>query len=359
MDDISSRKCNVLVDACDFCNKYLVLKYIQNASHILRVHYINSGKFINQINTPRDGSIKLEGSEKPNEIVYSYESFLVPETRYSYSFKTKRSKLIDVETRNWFVPNNYKLEQVFYESMDKTIIPMYIISRKDMQRDGNGIVLLEGYGGFGTAMMPKFDWSYIAFLDLVGTSIAIPGIRGGGEYGKKWHDTGRMNYKQNTFDDFQMAGKYLISEKYVHPKKLVAIGSSNGGLLIASCVNQSPELFKVAIIGNAVLDMLQFHKYHQGQWWLCEYGNPDNERHVKYLEKYSPLHNINPDTKYPSILVLTSEKDNIVKPIHSYQYFDELNKHHDQCLIKIHGTKLHILTYEDIVDIYTFIALNI
>lgn len=350
---------NVLVSAHDFCDKYLVLKYIQDASHILRVHHLKTGKFINQINIPKDGSIKLEESEKCNEFVYIYESFLVPRTRYSYSFKTKRSKLLETEPKKWFIPDNYKVEQVFYESLDKTIIPMYIISRKDMQRDGNGITLLEGYGGFGKAMLPKFDWSYIAFVDLVGTSIAIPNIRGGYEYGKNWHDSGRMNYKQNTFDDFQMAGKYLIEQKYVHPNKLVAFGASNGGLLIASCVNQAPELFKVAIIDNAVLNMLQFHKYHQGQWWLCEYGNPDDKRHVKYLEKYSPLHNINPNITYPSIFVLTSEKDNIVKPIHSYQYFDELNKYHDKCLIKIHNYKLHVLTYDDIVDTYTFIAIEI
>lgn len=350
---------NMLIDAIDIDNKYLVLKYIQNASHILQVHNLKNGKFINKVDAPKHCSIKYNASDNSNEFFYTCESFLMPKTTYCYSFKTKKSTLIETEELKWFQSDKYMLEQVFYESIDGTNIPMYIISRSDRKKNGEEICLVEGYGGFGTAMMPEFDWSYIAFLDLVGTCIAIPNIRGGGEFGHQWHNHGRMEYKQNTFDDFQMAGKYLINEKYVHPNKLAAFGSSNGGLLIGTCVNQSPELFKVAIIGNAVLDMLQFHKYHQGQWWLCEYGNPDNKKHIRYLENYSPLHNIDPKINYPHIFVLTSEKDNIVTPIHSYQYFDKLSQCHDKCLIKIHDSKLHTHTYDDIIDIYTFIALHI
>lgn len=350
---------NMLDSVCVFNKKYLVLKYIQDVSHILRIHSLKTGKFINQIDIPKYCSVHLEYSDNSNEFNYVYESYLIPETRYNYSFKTKKSKLIDTDNIKWFRPENYKLEQVFYESKDGTKVPMYIISRADQKKNGEDVVLLEGYGGFGLSIMPKFHWSYIAFLDLIGTSIAFPNIRGGNEYGNQWYNHGKMEFKQNTFDDFQMAGKYLIEQKYVHPNKLVAYGSSNGGLLIGACVNQAPELFKVAIIGNAVLDMLQFHKYYQGQWWLYEYGNPNNKRHVTYLEKYSPLHNIDSNINYPSIFILTSEKDNIVTPIHSYQYFDKMTQHNDNCLIKIDHSKLHVQTHEDILDIYTFIALNI
>lgn len=349
---------DVLVDVVDINDQYLILKYIHNAYHIVYVHDMKTGKFINKINLPINGSIKIKPTVDPNEIIFEYQSYLVPKEIYTYSLQSKELTLFETQKESWFDPTKYKLEQVFYTSKDGTNVPMYIISKNNSVKDGHNIGLIEGYGGFGAAQLPLFDWTYIAFLDLIGSYVAIPNIRGGNEYGKNWHNYGRMEFKQNSFDDFQMAGRYLIEQNYVHPEKLIAYGASNGGLLVATCVNQSPDLFKIAIIQNAVLDMLQFHKHYQGQWWLREYGNPENKKHFNHLMNYSPLHNIN-NKQYPAILILASEKDNIVKPIHSYQYYDKLKESHDNCFISIHHSKLHIQTFNDYIDIFTFISLKI
>ncbi|MGQ3015300.1 MAG: prolyl oligopeptidase family serine peptidase, partial [Flavobacteriales bacterium] len=216
----------------------------------------------------------------------------------------------------------YETRQVFYTSKDGTRIPMFITCKKGLKLDGNNPVYLYGYGGFNISVTPAFTPHIIPFLDKGGI-YAVANIRGGGEYGKEWHEAGTKLKKQNVFDDFIAAAEYLIREKYTNNKRIAISGRSNGGLLVGACMTQRPDLFKVALPGVGVLDMLHYHQFTIGYAWATDYGRSDNKDEFKALIKYSPLHNVK-KAEYPATLVVTADHDDRVVPAHSYKFISEL-----------------------------------
>jgi len=259
-----------------------------------------------------------------------------------------------------------KLSKFFYPSKDGTKVPMFIIHKKGLKFDGSNPVLLYGYGGFSVNLLPSFNPLLIPIFEQGGV-YAIANLRGGNEYGEKWHEAGRKLNKQNVFDDFISAGEYLIKEKYTSPEKLAIQGGSNGGLLVGAVINQRPELFKVAIPQVGVMDMLRFQKFTIGWNWIPEYGSSEqDEANFKNLYRYSPLHNIK-ETKYPATLVTTADHDDRVVPAHSFKYAATLQEKHrgdNPVLIRInvnsgHGASSTSKRIEETADIYSFIFYNL
>jgi prolyl oligopeptidase len=246
---------------------------------------------------------------------------------------------------------------------------MFLIYKKGIKLDGNNATLLYGYGGFNISITPSFSVNWITFIQHLNGVVAVANIRGGGEYGQDlWYNTGRLSKKQNVFDDFQYAAKYLISEKYTRPEKLAINGGSNGGLLVGACVVQAPELFGCAVTEVGVLDMLRFHKFTIGHAWTSDYGNPDDENDFQVLLKYSPLHNLKPQA-YPAVLVMTGDHDDRVVPLHSLKFLATLQhvaKDNEKPLMGLiqtksgHGAgKSTNQRIEEATDKFSFIALVI
>jgi len=266
-----------------------------------------------------------------------------------------------------FKSSDYSVEQVFYPSKDGTKIPMFIAYRNDFKKDGSMPCMLYGYGGFNISLTPYFAISKLFFVQHFGC-LAIPNIRGGGEYGEKWHNSGRLLNKQNGFDDFVGAAEYLIQEKYTRSEKLCIRGGSNGGLLVGACINQRPDLFGAAEAAVGVMDMLRFHKFTIGHAWCSDFGNPDKEEDFHYIYKYSPLHNIRPQ-QYPAVLLTTADHDDRVVPSHTLKFAaqlthvaGELTQQSAPLMARVEtkaghgGGKPTKKVIEEIVDVYSFLA---
>ena len=222
-----------------------------------------------------------------------------------------------------FNPEDYEVRQVFYESKDKTRVPMFIVHKKGIALNGKNPCFLTAYGGFNISLQPGFSPSTIVLLEN-GCVFAQPNLRGGGEYGETWHKAGMFEKKQNVFDDFIAAAEYLIKEKYTSSDKLAIEGGSNGGLLVGAVMTQRPELYKVALPAVGVMDMLRYHKFTVGWGWAVEYGSSDKEKDFKYLYAYSPLHNLKPGVAYPATMVTTADHDDRVVPAHSFKFIATL-----------------------------------
>lgn len=223
-----------------------------------------------------------------------------------------------------FDANNYESKQVFYNSKDGTKIPMMITYKKGIKLNGKNPTLLYGYGGFNVSLMPTFSVANAVWMELGGV-YAVPNLRGGGEYGKQWHDAGTKMQKQNVFDDFIAAAEYLINQKYTSPEYLAIKGGSNGGLLVGATMLQRPELFKVALPAVGVLDMLRYHTFTAGAGWAYDYGTADDSKEMfEYLKGYSPLHNVKKGVSYPATLITTGDHDDRVVPAHSFKFAAEL-----------------------------------
>jgi prolyl oligopeptidase len=224
-----------------------------------------------------------------------------------------------------FNPDDYVTEQVFYTSKDGTRVPMFLTHKKGTPRDGAQPTLLYGYGGFNIPLTPSFSVSRVAWMELGGT-YAVANLRGGGEYGEAWHRAGTKLNKQNVFDDFIAAAQWLIDNKYTNSSRLAIQGGSNGGLLVGACMTQRPDLFAACLPAVGVMDMLRFHKFTAGRFWVDDYGSSDNPEEFRALLAYSPYHNLRPGTRYPATLATTADTDDRVVPGHSFKFAARLQE---------------------------------
>ncbi|MVM32306.1 prolyl oligopeptidase family serine peptidase [Spirosoma sp. HMF4905] len=323
------------------------------------------GKRESEVQLPAVGTAGGFGGEKDDKFVfYTFTSFTFPPTIYRYDIATRKSTVFRAPEVD-FKPADYETKQVFYTSKDGTKVPMFLTYRKGLKLDGTNPTLLYGYGGFNISLPPSFSPFRIPFLEQGGV-YAQANLRGGSEYGEKWHEQGMKLKKQNVFDDFIAAAEYLIAQKYTSPAKLAIQGGSNGGLLVGAVMNQRPELFRVAIPQVGVMDMLRFHKFTIGWNWIADYGSSDNAEEFKALYAYSPIQNIKPGINYPATLITTADHDDRVVPAHSFKYaatLQEVYKGSNPVLIRIdtnsgHGASNTKKNIETAADIYSFILWN-
>ncbi len=345
----------------------LVARYLKDATSVLKV-LDYSGKFIYDIELPTVGTVGGFSSKADENIAfYSFTSFNYPTTIFKYDLKSKESTVFKKPTIKNFNPEDYESKQIFYSSKDGTKVPMFIVYKKGTDiTSGDNPTLLYGYGGFNISIKPSFSISRLALLEAGGI-YASANIRGGGEYGQKWHDGGRLDKKQNVFDDFIAAAEYLIENKYTSKEKLAIEGRSNGGLLVGACMTQRPDLFKVAFPGVGVLDMLRYHEFTIGRAWAADYGLSTDSLQFRYLINYSPLHNVEAGVNYPATMVTTADHDDRVVPAHSFKFISELQKNHEgdhPVLIRIdvsagHGAgKPTKMVIEEIADRMAFMLYN-
>lgn len=330
--------------------------------------YSLAGKLENEIVMPGPGSAGGFGGRNDDKFTfYSFTSFNYPPTIYKYDVATKKSSVFRSVDIPGFVPAEFETKEVFYNSKDGTRVPMFLTYKKGIKLDGNNPTLLYGYGGFNITTSPGFSALRIAMLEQ-GLVYASANMRGGGEYGEKWHEAGTKLQKQNVFDDFIAAAEYLIKSKYTSPDKLGIEGASNGGLLVGAVTNQRPDLFRVVHQHAGVMDMLRFHKFTIGAAWISDYGSSEqNEAQFKALYAYSPVHNVKPGTKYPAILVTTADHDDRVVPAHSFKYAAALQAAQagdNPVLIRIdtksgHGASSTTKQLEQTADIYSFFFYNL
>ncbi len=340
----------------------LFVDYLKDVSTRTYV-YDYKGKKIGEVKYPSLGNGgNLNGYRDDKTLFYVFTSFTFPPTIYKYDIATGKSAIFRKPEVS-FNPEAYETKQVFYTSKDGTKIPMFIINKKGIKKDGNNVTLLYGYGGFNVNLEPGFSATLLPFLDAGGV-YAQANLRGGGEYGEKWHQAGMLLNKQNVFDDFIAAGEYLIKEKYTTSARLALRGGSNGGLLVGAVINQRPDLARVAIPQVGVMDMLRFHKFTIGWNWIADYGSSEkDEANFKNLFAFSPLHNVSATANYPSTLVTTADHDDRVVPAHSFKYIatmQEKSTSKKPLLIRIdtnsgHGASNTKKNIETIADIYSFI----
>lgn len=305
-----------VIDGISFVNKNFIATIMHDVHHLLKIYDAN-GNYLKDIPLPAIGTTGgISGHKDDPEMFFAFASYLFPYTSYRYDFDTTKAEVYQKPEID-FDSDKYKTTQVFYKSKDGTKIPMYIISKKDIKLDTNNPTLLYGYGGFNISLRPGFSIRIISWLDLGGI-YAVANLRGGNEYGEAWHQQGILGNKQNVFDDFIAAAQYLINNKYTCPEKLAIQGGSNGGLLTAACSIQRPELFGAVACHVPVTDMLRYHKFTVGRYWVSDYGNAEEDPEAfKYLYKYSPLHNVPENYNNPSILVTSADTDDRVVPAHA------------------------------------------
>ena len=288
--------------------------------------YDLDGVKVRDIELPGLGNLGyISGKWKDQQVYYSFTNYLIPNSLYQYNPQTGISTLYkqpDID----FEPSGYVSKQVFYHSKDGTRVPMMITHKKGLTFDGNNPALLYGYGGFNISIQPSFRATRVVWLENGGI-LAVPNLRGGGEYGNEWHKAGTKMNKQNVFDDFIAAAEYLIQEKYTSPSQLCIQGGSNGGLLVGAAMTQRPELFRVALPAVGVLDMLKYHLFTAGAGWAYDYGTAEDSKEMyAYLKGYSPYHNIIPGKEYPATMVTTADHDDRVVPAHSFKFAAKLQE---------------------------------
>ncbi|WP_390623708.1 prolyl oligopeptidase family serine peptidase [Telmatocola sphagniphila] len=300
----------------------LIASYLKDARTQVKM-FQPDGKFVREVEFPGIGTAAgFGGKPSDTETFYSFSSYAVPPTIYRYDLKTGESKQLR-QAQVKFDPSQFETKQIFYTSKDGTKVPMFITSKKGLKLDGQNPTLLYGYGGFNIPLTPGFSVGPITWMEMGGV-YAVANLRGGGEYGKDWHKAGTKERKQNVFDDFISAAEYLIAEKYTSTPKLAIQGGSNGGLLIGACMTQRPDLFGACLPHVGVMDMLRFHKFTAGRYWVDDYGSPDKAEDFKSLIKYSPYHNLKPGVKYPPTMVITADTDDRVVPGHSFKFAAQL-----------------------------------
>jgi len=349
-----------VLDNASTAGGHLFCRYLKDVStHVYQ--YDMAGNPVREVHLPSLGTASGFAGKKEDDILFfTFMSFTTPPTIYKYDIVSGQSELFQ-ETDVPFDPEEFTAKQVFYTSKDGTKIPMFIVHRKGLKLDGNNPTYLYAYGGFNASLLPSFNATVIPLLES-GCIYAQPNLRGGGEYGEKWHRAGMLHNKQNVFDDFIAAAEYLIAQDYTSKEKLAIAGASNGGLLVGACMTQRPDLFRVTFPAVGVMDMLRYHKFTVGWGWAVEYGSSDEEEHFTNLYSYSPLHNIKEGISYPATLVTTADHDDRVVPAHSFKFIATLQEKYkgsDPVLIRIetrsgHGASSTTKRLEEIADKYAF-----
>jgi prolyl oligopeptidase len=321
--EVISETENVL-DGVSLVGGKIIANYMQDAQTIVKIFGLD-GKFERMVNLPGIGTAYgFSGKLEDPETFFAYTSFNAPTTIDRLDVVTGEVSVFRQPNVD-FDPDDYVVKQVFYQSKDGTRIPMFVTHRKDLQPNGRTPTLLYGYGGFNISMTPVFSITRLAWMEMGGV-YALANIRGGGEYGEEWHQAGTRLRKQNVFDDFIAAAEYLIEDGYTTPSRLAVMGGSNGGLLVGAVTNQRPDLFGVAIPAVGVMDMLRFHKFTAGRFWVDDYGSSENPEEFEALYAYSPYHNVREGISYPAILVTTADTDDRVVPGHSFKYAAAIQK---------------------------------
>lgn len=304
------------------CGYFFASYMVDAISKVFQYGY--DGKLIREIELPGVGSVSGFNSKKEDkEIYYQFENYITPNSIYKYNFKDGTSETY-WKPKIDFSPDNYESKQIFYTSKDGTQIPMIITHKKGLEMNGKNPTILYGYGGFNISQTPYFSAVTSVWLELGGI-YAVANIRGGGEYGKKWHIAGTKMQKQNVFYDFIAAGEYLIKKHYTSSEYLAIRGGSNGGLLVGAVMTQRPDLMKVALPAVGVLDMLRYHTFTAGAGWAYDYGTAEDSKEMfEYLKAYSPVHNVKEGVKYPATLITTGDHDDRVVPAHSFKFAAQL-----------------------------------
>ncbi len=350
------------LDGVSMIGGKLIASYLVDAKTEVRVHDL-SGKLVRKVDLPGIGTASGFGGEQADkETFFAFTSFNRPTSIYRYDVASGEASAW-ATPKLLFNPDDYSVEQRFYASKDGTRVPMFIVRKKTVT--GPSPTVLYGYGGFNVSMTPGFSPTRLAWLEAGGTWV-LANLRGGGEYGKAWHDAGRLANKQNVFDDFIAAGEALIASGMAGKGQLAVTGGSNGGLLVGAVVNQRPDLFAAASPSVGVMDMLRFDRFTAGRYWVDDYGYPNKEADFRALWTYSPYHNIKGGRDYPAILVTTADTDDRVVPGHSFKYIAALqaaegtgDKPH---LIRIetragHGSgKPTSKIIEEAADVYAFLG---
>ena len=345
---------------------YFFARYMIDAiSKVYQLDY--KGKLIREIELPGIGTASgFNAKKNDKELYFSFTNYYTPSTIYKLNIESGEYENYWTPSID-FDPNNYESKQIFYNSKDGTKVPMIITHKKGIELNGQNPTILYGYGGFNISRTPRFSVPNIVWMEQGGI-YAVPNIRGGGEYGKKWHDAGTKTQKQNVFDDFIAAAEYLIDNSYTSSKFLAIRGGSNGGLLVGATMTQRPDLMKVALPAVGVLDMLRYHKFTSGAGWAYDYGTSEqSEEMFNYLKGYSPVHNVKSNTAYPATLITTGDHDDRVVPAHSFKFAAELQSKDsgiNPILIRVeknagHGSGTPInKTIDQYADIFGFTLYN-
>lgn len=310
---------NDVMSFATIVNQQFVLGYLHDAHHQMQCYQLD-GHWLKDIPLPTLGSVvELSGEPDGDELFITFTSYLYPSTVFRYDFEhTTLTALRSSQVK--FDPRGYETTQIFYPSKDGTSIPMFLTHKKGLVLDGNNPVLMYGYGGFDISMTPTFSITPLSWLEHGGI-YAVVNLRGGNEYGEAWHEAGMLEKKQNVFDDFIGAAEWLIANKYTQASRLGIMGGSNGGLLVAACLVQRPELYGAVICRVPVIDMLRYHKFTVGRYWIGEYGDAEhNPEQFKFMYAYSPLHNTTVGTHYPPTLIMTADTDDRVVPAHARKF---------------------------------------
>ncbi|MDR2085288.1 MAG: prolyl oligopeptidase family serine peptidase [Bacteroidales bacterium] len=354
-----------VLNGVQYVGEKLIASYLKDAHTYIEIFDTN-GKNSYVLDLPIGSISGFNGKPEDNITFYSYTSYNTPSIIYKYDIKNNISTEYS-RSQIKFDSDNYITKQVFYQSKDGTTVPMFLTYKRDLELNGKNPTLLYGYGGFNISLTPGFSTSRIPLLEN-GCIIAVANLRGGGEYGEKWHKAGTLMQKQNVFDDCIAAAEYLIANKYTSPEYLALQGGSNGGLLVGAVINQRPDLFAVGLPAVGVLDMLRYQYFTIGRYWATDYGTSEDSKEMfEYIYGYSPLHNIKENVNYPAILVTTGDHDDRVVPAHSFKYAATLQEKYsgdNPVMIRIetqagHGAgKPTSKVIEEIVDEWAFMFYN-
>jgi prolyl oligopeptidase len=339
----------------------LVVGYLHHAHHILK-RFDLQGQYLGEISLPAMGAVNdLFGKPHLDELFIGFSSFLFPARSYRYDLATGAMTLLRAPEIA-FDMEAYETTQVFVTSKDGTEVPMFLTMRKGLQPDGNNPVMMYGYGGFRNALTPHFSVSLLPWLEQGGIYAHV-NLRGGSEYGTEWYQAGTLERKQNVFDDFIAAGEWLVAQQWTQPRYLAIRGGSNGGLLVAACMVQRPDLFGAVLCQVPVIDMLRYHRFTIGRYWISDYGNAENPDQFPYMYAYSPLHNVKAGAAYPPVLITTADHDDRVVPAHAKKFAATLQAANPQNLTLLrvetaagHGAgKPLAKVTEEYADLYAFL----